>query len=97
MTYDLLVRRIANKFQLPGGQQPGGLRIQFQDEDGSLVSMFDEVRLARARFRALDGRPLTSRALRSQDDFEAAIDVARASAAGRPEGKLEVWIGMSGR
>lgn len=35
-----------------------------------------------------DERP----SLPAQDDFEAAIDVARASARGQPDGKLEIFV-----
>lgn len=42
MSYDEFVHRIATKFKLRGGQAQD-VKIQFKDEEGSLVSMVDEV------------------------------------------------------
>lgn len=42
MSYDEFVHRIATKFKFRGGQAQD-VKIQFKDEEGSLVSMVDEV------------------------------------------------------
>jgi hypothetical protein len=43
------------------------------------------------KFRDEDGGKVS---LRDESDYELAIETARESAKGRPEGKLEVWCGM---
>ncbi|KAL7413514.1 hypothetical protein BDY24DRAFT_388793 [Mrakia frigida] len=63
--YDEFMAKIRAKFGMRGAED---MKIQFRDEDGSMISLADE------------------------DDFESAIDVARHTANGKSEGKLEVWI-----
>lgn len=64
----------------------------FSDFTSSLRSKFPHLVTAGAvnvRFKDEDGDMLS---MQDEGDFEAAVDVARVLAGGRPEGKLEIWV-----
>ena len=64
-------------------------QVSFQEFCQRIADKFEiPVRSMRLRFKDEDGGKVT---LQDESDYELAIETARESAKGRPEGKLEVW------